>query len=112
METARLYWEQREMKGIPMKRKTKEQRYQEAKAALRQRVLDIMAGACSGDDPADPEYFVCVICLPAIVRGVELRLLPEDYKEKSAYLTASTNADQYETAEKLTNFLFEHGIRA
>lgn len=95
-----------------MKRLTRKQQETKAKADLYQRVCDIMAGACEGDDAEDPNYMVCVKVLPRIVRGVELRLLPRDYKERLAFLTASYNADEYETADKLTNFLFIHGIRA
>jgi hypothetical protein len=95
-----------------MKRKTKDQREQEAKDALYQRVCDIMAGACQGDDPESTDYWVGAQVLPDIVRGVVMRLLPNDYKEKSAFLTSMTNADEYENAVKLTDFLFRNGVRA
>lgn len=95
-----------------MKAKMKEQRDQEAKAALYQRVCDIMAGACEGDDPEVTDYGVGAQVLPALVRAIRLRLLPADYEENQKHLTSIFNADDYENAVKLTDFLFRNGIRA
>ena len=93
------------------KRATKQELRQKQWDTLYQRVCDIMAGACNGDDPELTDYWVGVNVLPAIVRGIELRLLPKDYTEKQSFLTAIHNADSYENAIKITDFLFEHGIR-
>ncbi len=95
----------------PVTRQTKKEREQRQRDDLYRRVCDIMAGACQGDDP-EADLWVGANMLPAIVRGVELRLLPKDYKDKHAYLTSIHNADSYDNALKLTDFLFEHGIRA
>lgn len=96
-----------------MKRKTKQQCKQEAWDALYIRVCDIMAGAGGGDDPKDVDAWCTYIqILPNIVRGVKRRLLPPDYEEKLVQLTSIFNADEYENARKLTDFLFRHGIRA
>lgn len=96
-----------------MKRKTKQQRKQEAWNALYQRVCDIMAGASGGDNPEDADcWFTGAQILPRIARSIELRLLPKDYKERMAYLVSIFNADEYENAKKLTDILFRSGIRA
>jgi hypothetical protein len=71
-----------------------------------------MAGACQGDDPEAEEYYVPATTLPNIVRGIELRLLPANYKEHQSFLTSVYSADSYETAVKLTDFLFAYGVRA
>lgn len=80
--------------------------------ALHLRVLDIMGGACQGDDPEDDCYFVTASAIPSIVRGVIVRLLPKDYEETKAYLTAAYSMDAYDTATSLTDFLYANGIRA
>lgn len=94
-----------------MKRKTKQQREQEAWDALYIRVCDIMAVAC-GDDLEDDNVCVFACSLPDIVHGIALRLLPSDYQEKQEFLTGIYNADEYENPRKLTDFLFRNGIRA
>jgi len=90
-----------------MKRKTKQQAWD----TLYTRVCDIMATAC-GDDP-EGECFTVLACnLPEIVWGLRMRLLPADYEEEQAFLTSMYNAGEYDSARKLTDFLFRHGIRA
>lgn len=90
----------------------KKQRQKKQWNALYERVCDIMAGACQGDDPTDEEFCAGATVLPNIVWGIELRLLPKDYKEKQAFLTSIYNADKYVDAVELTDFLFRRGIRA
>lgn len=90
------------------KRLTKAEREAAQKAALRQRIGDIVAGACGQEKDTEGEIvFLCEY--PNVLRAVKARLeLPADRE----HLTSAHNADAYETVEKLTEFLFRNGVRA
>lgn len=94
------------------KRKTKAEREEEQRAALRLRLGDMMAGA-QGEDP-DSEDF-CTLFLanyPCVLEAVKIRLMTPEFWDTNTYLTAAYSADEFETVEKLTDFLYRNGVRA
>lgn len=91
------------------KRKTQAQREAQQKAALRQRIGDIMTGA-TGQDPEDECAFITLGDYHRIVRSIQIRFEPQ--VENLKYITAIHNAYKYETMYELTDFLFGLGIRA
>ena len=95
-----------------MKRQSMKQKEAAQKAALYRRLCDIMSMCESGEDPASDGFCVFLSDVPALIKAIELRLLPKDYKEKKAFLTSVHNIDEYGTAKNLTDFLFRNGIRA
>ena len=93
------------------KRLTKAKRESQQRARLYERVCDIMAGV-QGEDPTGECFFVTVAKLPELLEAVKLRLLPSDLESNNLnHLVSYWNLDEYETAEKLTDFLFRNGIR-
>jgi hypothetical protein len=95
------------------KRKTKEQRDAEAKAALRQRLDDIFLGATGDvwDESGEPwpEQFMAfvravnrVFCVPASA---------DDPHSGNEYLWGLWNLENYRTPETAAEYLFENNVR-
>lgn len=97
-----------------MKRKTKEQRDAEAKAALRQRLDDIFLGATgdvwdeSNGEPLPTQFMAFVqavkkvFCIPAT---------KEDPHSGNEYLWSLWNLDNYRTPEAAAEYLFDNNVR-
>jgi hypothetical protein len=99
-----------------MKRKTKEQRDTEAKAALRQRVHDIACGA-AGYQFDEDDQFATADFLSRFIPALKAQFGFDDTKEKAKdglsnnYLFDVQNLDNYDNVDTTTDFLFEHGVR-
>lgn len=96
------------------KRKTKAQREQEQKDALRVRLGDMMA-AVQGEIPEESDGDSLFLeNYPAIRNAVKLCLMAKDFwdMKENEHLTAPYNADQFTTVDKLTEFLYRNGVRA
>lgn len=89
-----------------MKRKTKFQKETEAKAALRQRIADIYAGACG--ELADTEDFF--LTLDSASRAITA--MKKVFGEEESYMWESHCLDRFETVNNATDFLFKNGVRA
>ena len=99
---------------VMAKRKTKEQREAEQYDALRQRVLDICAGATYGEiyEIETEQYPFCATDLSRIVMALRRAFLCEEEGKHNCYLFVPIQLNHYETVETITDFLFEHGVRA
>ncbi len=89
------------------KRKTKQQQEDEARAALLQRVTDIVTTAAWG--VIDEGEAVFLADYPRLLSAVKTLLIPDGAE---TYLTSPSNAEKYADPETLTDFLFKGGIRA
>ena len=89
-----------------MKRKTKPQHEAEQKAALLQRVRDIYSGAAGMEWDSD-ESWPGANELSRIVPAVRGLFVTDDYE----FLVAPSNLGEYDTPEKLAEFLFRYGVR-
>lgn len=78
-------------------------------AELRQRVSDVVAGACGAHDPnavlGGPE-------LSRIVPALEDLFGCTEEGKKNLYLFGVHNLDNYTDVDDITNFLFDRGVRA
>ncbi len=95
------------------KRKTKAQREAEARAALRQRVEDIMEGAGGAveyDEHDNPEGWNTADVVTPIARAIRCRL--ELTEVQDACLREIWAASHFETSKSLTDWLFGMGVRA
>jgi hypothetical protein len=97
-----------------MKRKTKEQREAEAKAALRQRVADIATGANGGLFDNDDEFATAGFLsrfIPALRAqfGIDSEGKAID---RWLFLWDLHNLHYYDNVDTTTDFLFEHDVRA
>lgn len=90
-----------------MKRITKSEKESEAKAALRQRIADIYAGACG--ESADTENFFMTLD-PASRAITALKNLFGE--EGRSYMWESYCLGRFETIDSTTEFLFQNGVRA
>jgi len=90
-----------------MKRKTKSEKEAEEKAALRQRIADVYAGACG--EPADTDDFF--LTLEAGSRAITAlkKLFGQEGRE---YMWESHCLDRFETIDLATEFLYQTGVRA
>jgi hypothetical protein len=100
--------------------KTKKQEAEEkAKAALRQRIADVVTGAI-GYDSEDEEWEPWLPTgsdLSKMLHGLKIRFDPKDKKK---FLFAYWSLDEYDDAEgdwshvldRITDFFFRNGIRA
>lgn len=95
------------------KRKTREQRRQEQYEALRRRVCDIMTGA-TGTEVDDDGFSLILPDLWRVVTAVSNQLLKVDGEipDGRKYLTNHACLEYFETVDKLTDHLFDAGIRA
>jgi len=89
------------------KRKTKAQRQEEQKAALRRRVEDILVTAHWGTFDDGESLFLEDV--PRAVFAVKTLLLPGDAEDM---LTGIHNVDEYANPVSLTDFLWRNGVRA
>jgi hypothetical protein len=95
-----------------MKRKTKEQRDTEGRAALRQRVHDIACGAAGYQFDGEEEWATAEFLsrfLPALKAQFGESPDPQIGRD---YLWAITNLNHYNDIDTTADFLFEHGVRA
>lgn len=90
-----------------MKRKTKSQKETEAKAALRQRIADIYAGAC-GESAEGEDFFLTLDPASRAITAIR-NLFGE---EGRGYMWEPHCLDRFETIDSATNFLFQNGARA
>lgn len=98
------------------KRKTKEQREQEAYDALYQRVLDICNGACGSCPDWDNEWLWAEAlsrAIPVLRATFLVEKTNEDGKvvALNEYLFAVHNLNYYENPTTITDFLFENRVR-
>jgi hypothetical protein len=91
-----------------MKRMTKAQKEAAQKAALLQRVMDIYTAAM-GDIPRADDCYVCPEHLCRIMCAIKAIWVTD---ESDDYLIGCWNVDEYESPEKLTDFLHRNGVRA
>jgi len=100
--------------GIKVKRKTKEQREAEEKAALRRSIEDIVLGAEGDRGVLEDDWFANATTLSRLVPALRARF-GEDSKgeviKKTEHLWWAINLDHYENVDSITNFLFDHGVR-
>lgn len=90
-----------------MKRQTKAQKETEAKAALRQRIADIYAGAC-GESADTEDFFLTLDPASRAITAIK-KLFGE---EGRSYMWESHCLDRFETIDSATDFLFQNGVRA
>ena len=92
---------------MPTKRKTKQQKEAEEKAALRQPIADVYAGATGWLIEAEDS-----ISLESASRAITaLRQLfnrGEDYE----FMWQSQNLEHFETIDQATDFLYRYGVKA
>lgn len=91
-----------------VKRKTKEQHDQEAYAALRLRVADIVSGAVASD--ADGEEWLSPTTLSAAIPSLQARLKWD--RETLGYIWGPYSLDKFETVDTIAEHIFAKGIRA
>lgn len=119
------------------KLKTKAQREAEQRRALFRRLCDIYTGATDdfwGPDHEEDDYYLPVEHLPRVfgavmdtfglwktnkevlglARCATLALIPEHPFQPGVprFFVTAYSLDKFETVHKLTNHLFEHGVRA
>lgn len=93
----------------------KQKRENELKQALQSRVEDIASGVTAGDTATDdPDYWFGADELSRLVPAVRKSIIgyDDDGKEIKPYLTVIGNLEHYENCLKITDFLFDHGVRA
>ena len=96
------------------KRKTKAQREVEAKEALRQRICDIVSGACGRDmDDADME-FVDIDNVARFIGALADRLCEHDEGGELVHnhFVAYWNIGEYQNIDTILDFYWRNGIRA
>ena len=97
-----------------MKRKTKEQRDAAAKAALRQRIADIATGAAGAEFDHDDEWANADM-LSRFVPALRVQFgLDAEGNERTdrAHLWFLSNLHYFDDVDSVTDFFFEHGVRA
>jgi len=86
---------------------------QREKAALRQRIADIVNGA-AGMIVDDDHYLIGTYelsrAIPVLIEAFNLNNRPSG--EKKDFLYGWQNLDYYRSVDSITDFYFEHGIRA
>lgn len=90
-----------------MKRQSKADKEAAQKAALRQRIRDMVAGAC-GEDPDDDQFFMTMEPASRLLPALEKTF----GKDGNGYLWRSHCLDRYENVDSITEFLFQNGVRA
>lgn len=90
-----------------MKRKTKTEKEAEAKAALRQRIADIYAGAC-GESVENESFFLTLEAGSRAITALKI-IFGEENRE---YMWESHCLDRFETVDSATEFLFTNGVEA
>ena len=97
-----------------VKKKTKEQREYEQRQALRQRVEDICAGATYGEvyEYSVDQYPFSATDLSRIVPALQKAFLCMEEGRHNDYLFRPMQLDHYENVDSITDFLFDHGVRA
>lgn len=90
-----------------MRRQSKIEKEVEARAALRQRIADIYAGACG--ESADTEDFFLTLDPASRAITALNKLFGE---EGRGYMWESHCLDRFETIDSATDFLFRNGVRA
>lgn len=79
------------------------------RAELRQRIADIVSGACGRDMDTDDEW-VSVEELPNIIGALRERF--SDLDECRTYMTSSHCLGDYATVASLVEFFWVSGVRA
>lgn len=95
------------------KRKTKAEREAEQMAALQKRVEDIMAGAgveAEYDAFGEPCSFTMAENVPEIARALRARFDLTEHQEEA--LGRLHNADEFDNSKRLTEWLYDMGVRA
>jgi len=98
-----------------MKRKTKAQREEEAKLALRQRVHDIACGAAGFQFDQDSEFATADFLerfVPALKAQFEFEEKTEQGTTSNKYLFEVRNLHHYDNIDSTTEFLFTNQVRA
>jgi ribosomal protein S12 methylthiotransferase accessory factor YcaO len=91
-----------------MKRLTKQQKEDQQRAALLQRVTDVYSGAV-GAVWADEDWATAQV-LSRVIPALEGMFI--DPAANKSFLFRAHNIDRFDTPEAATNFLFEYGVRA
>lgn len=93
-----------------MKRKTKREIRETAeRAALLRRVTDIIIGATGGAmTGCDDDGVFGPVELSRIVPAIKAAFVDDEH----LYLVSLHNLDEYDGAEKITEFLFRNGVQA
>jgi len=90
------------------------QKQKKEKAALRQRIADIMNGAAGmvvdGDEHCLIGTYEISRAMPVLIKAFNLDNRPVG--EKKDFLYGWENLDEYRSVDSITDFYFEHGIRA
>ena len=97
-----------------MKRKTKEQREAEQRAALRQRIADIATGAAgyefdNGDEFATADFLARFVPALRVQFGFDEK---REELKKFNHLWSLINLQNYNDVDSTTDFFFDHGVRA
>lgn len=90
------------------KTRTKQQQEDEAKAALRQRVADIIRGATGGEDPEAEDFW---LTLDSASRAIPA-LKAVFGTDKSDYLWRPHSLNRFESLDSTVKHLWTSGIRA
>ena len=102
--------------SAPKKRKTKAQREAEQWGALRQRVSDVVTGACGRELDVDDEGEALESPSPEelerIVPALERLFGVNEEAKRNLYLFKVHNLGHYRDVDAITNHLFEAGVRA
>lgn len=96
------------------KRQTKQQREEQAKALLRQRLDDIFLGATGDHFDEDvgepwPEAFIAFVC--ATKKAFCVPASKDGTEKGNEWIWSLWNLSHFRTPETATNFLFDNGIR-
>lgn len=89
------------------KRLTKQQKEEQELQALRLRIRDIAVGAAGYNLDVEDEFITLEIA-SRLVRALEATFGNESNK----YLFQPQNLDEYENINRITEFFFNHGVRA
>ena len=95
------------------KRKTKAERIEDEKAALQQRLADMLRGAEGGDlDPDDD----CAAIYPGILSNwlsaIRWTLLTKEQRDERPGMMNPACLGYFENVPKATDWLYEYGVRA
>lgn len=93
------------------KRKTKAERIEDEKTALRQRVVDMLSGANGGVIEID-EGCVYPDTLSRWLCAIRETLLTQEQRDERPGLMNPAALGYFATAESAADFLYQHGVRA
>ena len=95
------------------KRKTAQQREDEARDRLHERVADIVSGAC-GRDMISEAFVVDITEAGRVVLALQDRLMPKDAEGRlmKPWMVEHHNLHCYASVAEITDFFYRSGVRA